>query len=43
MHKLIERQITGTPVEFADALKISRSHLYNIIDDLKNKRCTNKI
>ena len=35
IHKLILRQNTGTPAEFAATLNISRSHLYNIIDDLK--------
>lgn len=34
-HKLIFEQKTGTPEEFAEKLKISRSQLYNLIDELK--------
>jgi len=35
IHKLIARQATGTPAEFAATIKISRAHLYNIIENLK--------
>ena len=34
-HKLILEEKTGTPKEFAEKLKISRSQLYNLIDNLK--------
>jgi predicted nucleic acid-binding Zn-ribbon protein len=33
---LIERQATGTPAEFAVSVNISRRHLYNIIEGLKD-------
>ena len=35
MHKCILLSDTGTPKEFANKLNISRSQLYNLIDDLK--------
>ena len=34
-HQLILTEKTGTPEEFAEKLKISRSHLYNLINKLK--------
>jgi len=34
-HKLIQQENTGTPVEFAKRLDISRRQLYNIIEYLK--------
>ena len=34
-HQLILEEKTGTPEEFAEKLKISRSQLYNLIDNLK--------
>lgn len=34
-HQLILEEHTGTPNEFANKLKISRSQLYNLIDRLK--------
>ena len=34
-HQLILEERTGTPKEFAEKLKISRSQLYNLIDNLK--------
>jgi len=34
-HKLIDKQATGTPDEFAALLKISRRHLYDIIEEFK--------
>lgn len=34
-HKLILEEKTGTPEEFAEKLKIGRSQLYNLIDELK--------
>ena len=34
-HKLILEEKTGTPEEFAEKLKISRSHLYNLTNKLK--------
>lgn len=35
-HKLILLEQTGTPEEFAQKLNISRSHLYNILESLKD-------
>jgi hypothetical protein len=35
-HQLILNEQTGTPEEFAIKLKISRSHLYNTLDALKD-------
>jgi len=35
-HKLILHEQTGTPEEFALKLNISRSHLYNILESLKD-------
>lgn len=34
-HQLILEEKTGTPNEFAENLKISRSQLYNLLDNLK--------
>ena len=34
-HQLILEEKTGTPLEFADKLNISRSNLYNLLDVLK--------
>jgi predicted transcriptional regulator len=34
-HQLILEEKTGTPIEFAEKLKISRSHLYNLTNKLK--------
>ncbi len=34
-HKLILEEKTGTPEEFAEKLKICRSHLYNLTNKLK--------
>lgn len=36
LDKLIKRESTGTPIELAEKLKISRSHLYRLIDKLKD-------
>jgi predicted DNA-binding transcriptional regulator YafY len=33
---LIRREKTGSPVEFADKLGISRSQLYNYLDELRD-------
>lgn len=35
IHKLVDQERTGTPVEFARRLGISRTRLYEIMDDLK--------
>jgi biotin operon repressor len=35
MHKLLSRRITGTPEEFAHKVGISRTRLYEIIDELR--------
>jgi predicted DNA-binding transcriptional regulator YafY len=37
MHKLISRQKTGTPEEFANQLGVSRTSLYELIDELKSR------
>ena len=34
-HQLLLEEKTGTPQDFADKLKISRSQLYNLINQLK--------
>jgi predicted DNA-binding transcriptional regulator YafY len=35
MHKLVSRQKTGTPEEFAHQLGVSRTSLYELIDELR--------
>ena len=35
MHKLVSRQKTGTPDEFARQLGVSRTSLYELIDELR--------
>jgi len=35
MHKLVLRQKTGTPEEFASQLGVSRTSLYELIDELR--------
>jgi len=35
MHKLVSRQKTGTPEEFAKQLGVSRTSLYELIDELR--------
>jgi predicted DNA-binding transcriptional regulator YafY len=35
MHKLVSRQKTGTPEEFARQLGVSRTSLYGLIDELR--------
>ncbi|MGD0753603.1 MAG: HTH domain-containing protein [Bacteroidales bacterium] len=37
MHKLVVRQKTGTPEEFACQLGISRTTLYELIDELRSR------
>ena len=37
MHKLISFQHTGTPSEFASQLGVSRTTLYEMIDELKSR------
>jgi biotin operon repressor len=37
MHKLVLRQKTGTPDEFARKLGVSRTTLYDLIDELKSR------
>lgn len=36
IHKLIEQESTGNPEELAQLLHLSRSQLYNILDELKS-------
>ncbi|MDR1373039.1 MAG: hypothetical protein LBJ17_08010 [Dysgonamonadaceae bacterium] len=35
-HKLIQREATGTPCEFAEKMKLKRSQLFNIIDEFRD-------
>jgi predicted DNA-binding transcriptional regulator YafY len=37
IHQLIKTSHTGTPKEFANIIGVSRSQLFNILDDLKLK------
>jgi biotin operon repressor len=37
MHKLVSRQRTGTPEEFARQLGVSRTSLYELIDELRSR------
>jgi predicted DNA-binding transcriptional regulator YafY len=37
MHKLVSRQRTGTPEEFAVQLGVSRTSLYELIDELRSR------
>jgi hypothetical protein len=37
MHKLVEHRVTGTPEEFAEQLGVSRTSLYELIDELKSR------
>jgi predicted DNA-binding transcriptional regulator YafY len=37
MHKLVSRQKTGTPEEFARQLGVSRTSLYELIDELRSR------
>jgi biotin operon repressor len=37
MHKLVMRQKTGTPEEFARQLGVSRTSLYELIDELRSR------
>jgi predicted DNA-binding transcriptional regulator YafY len=37
MHKLVVRQRTGTPEEFARQLGVSRTSLYELIDELRSR------
>ncbi len=37
MHKLVARQRTGTPDEFARQLGVSRTSLYELIDELRSR------
>lgn len=36
LNNLIEQENTGTPIELAEKLEISRSHLYRLLDNLKD-------
>jgi biotin operon repressor len=36
-HKLVSRQKTGTPEEFAKQLGVSRTSLYELIDELRSR------
>jgi predicted DNA-binding transcriptional regulator YafY len=36
IHQLIQAEETGTPEEFARQFHISRSHIYNILDELRD-------
>lgn len=35
LHRLIKNKNTGTPQELAEKLRISKRHLYNVLDDLR--------
>src|SRR5512138_134665 len=37
MHKLVSRRRTGTPEEFARELGVSRTSLYELIDELRSR------
>jgi predicted DNA-binding transcriptional regulator YafY len=37
MHRLVSRQRTGTPEEFARQLGVSRTSLYELIDELRSR------
>jgi len=37
MHKLVSRQMTGTPEELASRLGVSRTSLYELIDELRSR------
>jgi predicted DNA-binding transcriptional regulator YafY len=37
MHKLVQRRRTGTPVEFAQQLGVSRTSLYELLDELRSR------
>ncbi len=37
MHRMLIRQRTGTPSEFASQLGVSRTTLYEMIDELKSR------
>ena len=37
MHRMLTRQRTGTPTEFAGQLGVSRTTLYEMIDELKSR------
>ena len=37
MHRMLTRQATGTPSEFAHQLGVSRTTLYDMIDELKSR------
>jgi biotin operon repressor len=37
MHKLVSRQKTGTPEELASRLGVSRTSLYELIDELRSR------
>jgi hypothetical protein len=37
MHKLVLRRRTGTPAEFARQLGVSRTSLYELIDELRSR------
>jgi predicted DNA-binding transcriptional regulator YafY len=37
MHKLVLRRKTGTPEEFAQQLGVSRTSLYELLDEMKSR------
>ncbi len=37
MHRMLTRQRTGTPAEFAGQLGVSRTTLYEMIDELRSR------
>jgi predicted DNA-binding transcriptional regulator YafY len=37
MNKLVQRRLTGTPVEFAQQLGVSRTSLYELLDELRSR------
>ena len=36
MHRLIKQEKTGSPIEFAKKLRVSRSQLYNVKEELED-------
>lgn len=36
IHKLIQREATGTPEEFAEKLSIRKRQLYNVLEEFKD-------
>ena len=48
IHSLIQTETTGNPAQFAQQMRLSRSHLYNLIENIKEmdaqiKYCKKKV